>query len=321
MIAVSAVRTGCGKSQTARWIAARLRDRGQRPAVLRHPMPYGDLAKQGVQRFATREDLQRADCTIEEREEYEPYVDAGGVIFAGVDYAAILARAEAEANVILWDGGNNDWPFVAPDLHVVLVDALRPDQVATHYPGEVVARQADVLVVNKIRSAGEADVQRAIDAARAANPHARILRAESPVVLEDPEAVRGRRVLVVDDGPTLTHGGMSYGAGYVAAVAGGAEAILDPRPFATPEIRAVFESFPHLGRVLPAMGYSEAQRDALRRTIEASGADCVVAGTPIDLGAELGLTLPTVRVRYGYADADTPGLGELVDAFAARISG
>ena len=320
VVAVSAVRTGCGKSQTARWIASRLRDRGRRPAVLRHPMPYGDLVRQGVQRFASREDLDRADCTIEEREEYEPYVEAGGVIFAGVDYQAILERAENEADVILWDGGNNDWPFVAPDLHIVLIDALRPDQVTTHYPGEVVARQADVLVVNKIRAAGEADVQRAVDAGRAANPRAQILRAESPVVLDDPKAVRDRRVLVVDDGPTLTHGGMSYGAGYVAAVAAGAGEILDPRAFAVPEIRAVFERFPHLGRVLPAMGYSSAQRDALRRTIEASGAECVVAGTPIDLRAELELSTPVVRARYGYADADTPGLGAIIDDFAKRMT-
>ncbi len=318
VIAVSAVRTGCGKSQTARWIAKRLREQGKRPAVLRHPMPYGDLARQGVQRFATQEDLDRAHCTIEEREEYEPYVEAGGVIFAGVDYQAILGAAEAEADVILWDGGNNDWPFVAPDLHIVLVDALRPDQVATHHPGEVVARQADVVVINKIRAAGEADVQRAIDAVRDVNPRAHILRADSPVVLDDPEAVRDHRVLVVDDGPTLTHGGMSYGAGYVAAVAAGAREILDPRAFAVPEIRSVFERFPHLGRVLPAMGYSAEQRDALRRSIEASGADCVVAGTPIDLRSELELRMPVVRARYAYADADTPGLGARIDDFAKR---
>jgi predicted GTPase len=320
VIAVSAVRTGCGKSQTARWIAGRLRERGKRPAVLRHPMPYGDLAAQAVQRFASREDLERADCTIEEREEYEPYVDAGGVIFAGVDYAAILESAEAEADMILWDGGNNDWPFVVPDLHIVLIDALRPDQVTTHHPGEVVARQADVLVVNKISAAAGSDVQRAIDLARAVNPDARILRADSPVVLDDPEAVRDRRVLVVDDGPTLTHGGMGYGAGFVAAVAAGAKEIIDPRPFAVPEIQRVFDRFPHLGRVLPAMGYSPAQRDALRKTIEASGADCVVAGTPIDLSAELGLRIRVVRARYGYSDAETPGLGELIDAFAKHHS-
>lgn len=319
-IAVSAVRTGCGKSQTARWIAARLRAHGKCPAVLRHPMPYGNLALQDVQRFATQEDMERANCTIEEREEYEPYVEAGGVIFAGVDYQAILARAETEADVILWDGGNNDWPFIAPDLHIVLVDALRPDQIPTHYPGEVVARQADVIVINKIRAAGEANVQRALDAARTTNPRAQILRADSPVVLDDPEAVRNRRVVVVDDGPTLTHGGMSYGAGYVAAVAGGAREILDPREFAVPEIRAVFDRFPHLGRVLPAMGYSPEQRDALRSTIDASSADCVVAGTPIDLGTTLGLRTPVVRARYGYADVDEPGLGAVIDDFAARLS-
>jgi predicted GTPase len=321
VIAVSAVRTGCGKSQTARWIANRLQEHRMRPAVLRHPMPYGDLAAQAVQRFASREDLGRADCTIEEREEYEPYVEAGGVVYAGVDYQAILERAETEADVILWDGGNNDWPFVAPDLHIVLIDALRPDQVTTHYPGEVVARQADVLVVNKIGAAGEADAQRAIDLARTTNPDARILRANSPVVLDDSDAVRNHRVLVVDDGPTLTHGGMSYGAGFVAAVAAGAKEILDPRRFAAPEIQAVFERFPHLGRVLPAMGYSAAQRLALQKTIEASGADVVVAGTPIDLRAELDLKVRVVRARYSYADADTPGLGDVIDEFANRRAG
>ena len=321
VIAVSAVRTGCGKSQTARWIAARLREHDLRPGVLRHPMPYGDLEHQRVQRFASSDDLAAADCTIEEREEYEPYIEAGGVIFAGVDYAAILAAAEAESDVILWDGGNNDWPFVTPDLHIVLVDALRPDQISSHYPGETVARMADVFVVNKTRAASEADVQRAIDAARAVNASAAIVRAASPVVLDDPDAVRGRRVLVVDDGPTLTHGGMSYGAGYVAAVAGGAGEILDPRASAPAAILAVFDRFPHLGRVLPAMGYSAEQREALRQTIEASDAEIVVVGTPTDLAAELGLDKRVVRARYGFAEASTPGLGSIIDAFVAQLGG
>jgi len=321
VIAVSAVRTGCGKSQTARWIARRLKSRGMRPGVLRHPMPYGHLAKQSVQRFASRRDLDVGECTIEEREEYEPYVDAGGVIFAGVDYAAILERAEAECDVVVWDGGNNDWPFVAPGLHIVIVDALRPDQVATHHPGETVARMADVIVVNKVRAAAEADVRRAIEAARAVNPTAQILRADSPVVLDAPERVRGARVLVVDDGPTLTHGGMRYGAGYVAAVAAGAAEIVDPRASAHPVIRALFARHPHLGPVLPAVGYDERQREALRETIEASDADCVVSGTPSDLTRELGLAKPVVRVRYQYEDVDEPGLGARIDAFLAREKG
>jgi predicted GTPase len=318
VIAVSAVRTGCGKSQTARWIARRLRSAGRTPAVLRHPMPYGHLAKQRVQRFASREDLDAAECTIEEREEYEPYVDAGGVIFAGVDYAAILEQAERECDVVIWDGGNNDCPFVAPGLHICLVDALRPDQVATHHPGEAAARMADVIVVNKVRSAGEADAMRAIEAARAVNPRATILRGASPVVLDEPERVRGARVLVVDDGPTLTHGGMRYGAGYVAAVAAGAAEIVDPRATAPPRIRELFERYPHLGPVLPAAGYDPEQRAALRETIEKSDADCVVAGTPTDLAAELGLAKPVVRARYEYEDMQEPGLGARVDAFLAQ---
>jgi len=317
VIAVSAVRTGCGKSQTARWIARRLAERGVRAGVLRHPMPYGDLARQRVQRFAARADLDAARCTNEEREEYEPYLEAGGVVFAGVDYAAVLAEAEKEAEVVLWDGGNNDFPFVAPDLHVVLVDALRPDQVATHHPGETVARMADVVVVNKIQAASEADVQRAIDGVRAVNPRARVLRAASPVVLDDPEAVRGRRVLAVDDGPTLTHGGMAYGAAFVAASAAGAE-IVDPRPAAAPALRAVFARYPHLGRVLPAVGYDDEQLEALRATIDAADADLVVSGTPFDLAARLALRKRVVRARYAYRDADEPGLGAVIDAFLDR---
>jgi predicted GTPase len=318
VIAVSAVRTGCGKSQTARWIAARLAGRGARPAVLRHPMPYGDLARQRVQRFATRADLAAAACTNEEREEYEPYLEAGGVVFAGVDTAAVLAEAEKEADVVVWDGGNNDFPFLIPDLHVVLVDALRPDQLATHHPGETVARMADVAIVNKVQSAAEADVQRAIDGLRALNPRAQVLRAASPVLLDDPEAVRGRRVLAVDDGPTLTHGGMAYGAAYVAAVAAGAAEIVDPRPAAAPALRALFAQYPHLGRVLPAVGYDAAQLEALRETIDASDAEVVVSGTPLDLAARLALAKPVVRARYAYRDADEPGLGAIVDRFAAR---
>jgi predicted GTPase len=320
-IAVSAVRTGCGKSQTARWLARRLAGRGLRVASIRHPMPYGDLERQRVQRFATHEDLDAADCTNEEREEYEPYLEAGGVIYAGIDYAAILASAEQEADVVIWDGGNNDFPFLRPDLHIVLVDALRPDQVTTHHPGETVVRMADVIVVNKIDAASGVDVQRAIDAARAANPRAEIRLAASPLELDDPKLVTGRRVLVVDDGPTLTHGGMAYGAGYVAAVAARPKAIVDPRPGAAPDIAALYARYPHLGKVLPAVGYSDEQRDALRRTIEASPAEVVVSGTPFDLAARLALEKPVVRVRYRFEDADEPGLGALVDAFVGERLG
>jgi predicted GTPase len=315
VIAVSAVRTGCGKSQVARWIAARLRQRELRVASLRHPMPYGDLARERVQRFARYADLDAADCTAEEREEYEPYLEMGSVIYAGVDYAAILAEAEEEAQVVLWDGGNNDFPFVAPDLHLVLVDALRPDQIDTHHPGEAVLRMADVVIVNKVDAAARSDVQRAEDAVRALLPEVPILRAASPVELDDPESVRGRRVVVVDDGPTLTHGGMAYGAGWVAASAAGAAEIVDPRPYADPGIRAVYARYPHLTRVLPAMGYGPEQRAALRRTLDAVPADVVVSGTPLDLGRLLELSKPVVRAHYGYADAGPTGLGEVVDTF------
>ncbi|HXK23595.1 MAG TPA: GTP-binding protein [Myxococcota bacterium] len=317
VIAVSAVRTGCGKSQTARWIVRRLAERSVRCAAIRHPMPYGDLLRQRVQRFASRDDLARAGCTHEEREEYEPYLEAGAVVFAGVDYAAILARAESEADALVWDGGNNDFPFLVPDLHIALVDALRPDQLDTHHPGESVARMADVIVINKVDAARGEDVQRAHETARRLNPRARIVRAASPVVLDDPAAVRGRRVLVVDDGPTLTHGGMAYGAGYVAAVAAGAAEIVDPRESAAPEIRTCLERHPHIGRVLPAVGYDAAQRDALCRTIAASRADVVVSGTPFDLAA-LPVGKPVVRARYGFAEASEPGLGAGIDAFLAE---
>jgi predicted GTPase len=315
VIAVSAVRTGCGKSQTARWMLRRMRERGIRTVAIRHPMPYGDLAAQRVQRFATREDLDAADCTAEEREEYESYVAAGAVIYAGVDYAAILAEAEKEADVIVWDGGNNDFPFLRPDLHIAVVDALRPDQVSTHHPGETVARMADLVILNKVDAAAADAAQRAVREIRAVNPRAEILRAASPVLLDDPSRVTGRRVLVVEDGPTTTHGGMSYGAGYVATAAAGPAEIVDPRRSATPEIERVFERFPHLERVLPAMGYDDAQLDALRATIEASEAEVVVSGSPLDLAALLQLRLPVVRARYGYRDLDEPGLAGRLDAF------
>jgi predicted GTPase len=315
VIAVSAVRTGCGKSQIARWIAARLRARGLRVAALRHPMPYGDLAAQRCQRFATREDLRAAECTIEEREEYEPYVEAGCVIFAGVDYAEILTAAEAEADVIVWDGGNNDFPFVRPDLHIVLVDALRPGHETSYWPGEVNLRSADIVVIAKADAADAADIEAIEHNVTRINPDATIIRAGSPVTLDEPGRVRGKRVIVVDDGPTLTHGGMAYGAGYAAALAAGVAEIIDPRPFATPDIAAVYKAFPHLGAVLPALGYSEAQKSALAATINASGADLVVAGTPIDLAQDIPLGLPIVRARYRYADIGKPTLWDAVTAF------
>ncbi len=317
VVAVSAVRTGCGKSQTARWLARRLAAAGLRVASLRHPMPYGDLARQRVQRFASRADLEAAHCTAEEREEYEPYVEMGSVIFAGVDYEAILERAEGEADVILWDGGNNDFPFLAPDLHLVVVDALRPDQLTTHHPGEAVLRMADVVVINKVDAAEPAALERAIAGVRALLPEVPIVRAASPPRLEDPERVRGRRVVVVDDGPTLTHGGMSYGAGWVAARAAGAE-IIDPRPTAAPALRRVFERHPHLEQVVPAVGYGKTQLADLATTLEEANADLVVSGTPLDLARLVQISKPVVRVRYAYEDAGEPRLEEFVRGFLER---
>jgi predicted GTPase len=318
VIAVSAVRTGCGKSQIARWISNRLQREGFKVAVLRHPMPYGDLLQERVQRFASMDDIAAAKCSVEEREEYEPHVTTGNIIFAGVDYAAILERADAEANIIVWDGGNNDFPFIRPDLHIVVVDALRPKHLDTHHPGEAVLRMADIVVINKIDSATADAVQSITDQVAYINPRALVVRAASPVRLDHPAAVKGRRVLVVEDGPTLTRGGMAFGAGYVAAVAAGARDIVDPRLSADPQLQRTFATFPHLGKALPAMGYSESQVAALRRTIDASDAEVVVAGTPIDLGALVKTIKPIVRAHYGYAETGEQPLGSLIDAFLLR---
>lgn len=318
VIAVTAVRTGCGKSQVSRYLAGELAGAGFRVAAIRHPMPYGDLVAQAVQRFDAIGDLADADCTLEEREEYEPYLEAGHSVFAGVDYARILAAAEGDADIILWDGGNNDAPFIRPDLHIVLVDALRPGHETRYWPGECNLRTADIVIVAKTDSAEPADTAAVSAAAAAINPDAVIVAGASPVKLDDPAAIAGRRVLVVEDGPTLTHGGTATGAGHVAARAAGAAEIIDPRPFAAAGIAEVFEAFPHIGPVLPAMGYSEDQRRALADTIEASGADAVIAGTPIDIAGDLGLTLPVVRARYRYADAGDPRLWDLVTRWLRR---
>ena len=315
VIATSAVRTGCGKSQTTRWLSKRLKAHGLKVAVLRHPMPYGDLARQAVQRFATRADLDAAHCTVEEREEYEPHLARGTVVFAGIDYARIVAAAEAEADVILWDGGNNDFPFLKPDLHLVLVDPLRPGHETSHHPGEAVLRMADIVVVAKTNSASEADIARVIGGARATNPRAPIVRAASPVTLDHPGQVAGRRVLVVEDGPTLTHGGMAYGAGSVAARAAGVAEIIDPRPFAAPDIARLYDAYPHIGPVLPAVGYSPQQLAALRDTINASNAEVVVSATPADLTRLIAIRKPVVRARYEFEERGEPRLGELVDRF------
>ncbi len=315
VVAVCAVRTGAGKSQTTRYVAGLLREAGRRVAVLRHPMPYGDLARQAVQRFERYEDLDAADCTIEEREEYEPHLDAGNLVFAGVDYGAILAAAEEEADTILWDGGNNDTPFLRPDLHVVVVDPHRAGHELHYHPGETNLLMADVCVVNKVDTAPRAGVEAVVESIRTHNPRAQIVMAASPVTVEENgERVRGRRVLCVEDGPTLTHGEMTYGAAVLAAEAGGAAEIVDPRPFAVGSIADTYERYPHLGHVLPAMGYGDAQVEELRETIERAGADLVLIGTPIDLRRLISFDTPALRVSYRLQETGEPTLrGILAD--------
>lgn len=315
VIAVSGLRTGCGKSPISRWLARRLRDLGRRVAVIRHPMPYGNLAMERVQRFASLDDLAAAHCTVEEREEYEPHIAYGNVVFAGVDYAAVLQAAEAEADIIVWDGGNNDFPFIRPDLHIGVADALRPDQVATHHPGETVARMADVLVVNKANAAPADDVAALAARLRSVNLRASIVRGNLPVRLDDPAAVRGRRVLVVEDGPTLTHGGMASGAGAAAALTAGAVDLVDPRVSAPAELLDLLAAFPHLANVLPAMGYSDVQLAQLTETIERSDAEVVVVATPIDLAALIPIAKPVVRARYEFAEDPAQPLSAIVEAF------
>jgi predicted GTPase len=319
VIAVTAVRTGCGKSPVSRRIAARLAALGLRAAVLRHPMPYGDLARQDVQRFATFADLDAADCTIEEREEYEPYVAANAVIYAGVDYARILARAEAEADIVLWDGGNNDFPFIRPDLHIALTDALRPGDETRYHPGETVLRMADIVLISKVSGATAGAVEGIERAIRAANPGAGVLHGDLEVTLSDAAAVRGRRVLVVEDGPTITHGGMAYGAGYVAAKGAGAAEIIDPRPYAAPEIAKTYARYDHIGPVLPAVGYYAAQIEGLTATIAAAKPDVVVVATPIRLERLIAIDRPVVHATYAYADRGRPRLDDIIDRFCARV--
>jgi predicted GTPase len=313
VVAVCAVRTGSGKSQTTRYVAGLLRDAGRRVAVLRHPMPYGDLEKQAVQRFERYEDLDAADATIEEREEYEPHLREGNLVFAGIDYAAILAAAEQEADVILWDGGNNDTPFVKPNLHIVVVDPHRPGHELRYHPGETNLRMADVCIVNKVDSAPQAGVDAVLASIRATNPLAHVIRAASPFTVEENGLeIEGKRVLAVEDGPTLTHGEMTYGAAVLAAKQRGAAALVDPRPFAVGSIAKTFEDYPDIGALLPAMGYGRQQMDDLRATIERSDADIVLIGTPIDLRRLIDLDKPALRVTYRLQELDEPGLAEIL---------
>lgn len=312
VISVCAVRTGCGKSQTTRRVTQILSEAGKKTVVVRHPMPYGNLEEQIWQRFATYQDLDRYRCTIEEREEYEPHLDRGIVVYAGVDYGEILRRAEEEAEVIVWDGGNNDLPFFQPKLHIVVADPHRPGHEVAYHPGEANLRLADVVIINKVDTANPAGVDIVRQNVRRINPSAVVIEANSPVIPEEPERIRGRRVLVVEDGPTLTHGEMSYGAGVVAARRYGAEEIVDPRPYVTRSIAETFQKYPHIGTVLPAMGYGEKQIRDLEETINTVDCDLVLIATPIDLGRLLKINKPFVRVRYELEELSRPGLAELI---------
>ncbi len=318
VVSIGAVRTGCGKSQTTRRVSLILRDMGYQVAVIRHPMPYGDLVRQRVQRFATYEDLDKHECTIEEREEYEPHLDNGMIVFAGVDYEAILRQAEQDADIILWDGGNNDLPFYVSDFHIVVADPHRPGHEMTYHPGEANARMADVFVINKVDTAEPEAVLAVRENLHALNPQALIIEAASPIFVDDPAAIRGKRVLVVEDGPTLTHGEMAYGAGWVAAKRFGAAEIVDPRPYAVGSIRETYAKYPTTGAVLPAMGYGKQQMKELEATINSADADLVIVGTPIDLGRLLKLNKPYQRVRYELQEIGVPTLEDLLREKFAR---
>jgi predicted GTPase len=318
VISVCAIRTGCGKSALTRYVARILRGRGLRVAAVRHPMPYGDLNKQAVQRFATLEELTAANCTIEEREEYEPHIVAGDLVFAGVDYERILREAEKEADVILWDGGNNDFSFFKPDLEIVLADPHRPGHETAYYPGETNILRADVVVLPKSDTADPKSVHDVEASVRAINPGAVIVETAMPVSLDDVSLVRGKRVLVIEDGPTLTHGGMAYGAGTLAAKRFGALEVVDPRPYAIGSIRPVFEKFTHLGAVLPAMGYSEAQIRDLEATIRAVPADTVLVASPEDLRRLVKMDKPSVRVGYEVEEIGEHRLQQILGDFAQR---
>jgi predicted GTPase len=315
VISVCAVRTGCGKSPVSRRIAAELRNMGWNPVVVRHPMPYGDLAAQRAQRFASLADLDRCQCTIEEREEYEPHIIEGTTVYAGVDYEEILRQGEREGDVILWDGGNNDTSFYRPDLDIVVLDPHRPGHELGYYPGEVNFRTAHVLIINKVDTADTDGVKTVRQNIALHNPKARVIETACKVTIADPEAVRGKNVLVVEDGPTITHGEMPYGAGVVAANRYGAASLVDPRPFAVGSIEKTFEKFPHLWRVLPAMGYSDRQRHELEETIKRVPCDLVIVATPIDLARTIKLDKPSVRVTYEVEEIGKPAITERLEEF------
>jgi len=312
VVGVCAVRTGSGKSQTTRRVSLILREMGYKVAAIRHPMPYGDLVKQKVQRFADYSDLDKHECTIEEREEYEPHIDNGIIVYAGVDYEAILREAEKEVDIVLWDGGNNDFPFYVTDLLIVVADPHRAGHELRYYPGETNVRMADVFVVNKVDTANPEDVITVRDNLHMLNPDAVVIEGASPLFVDDPDAIRGKRVLVVEDGPTLTHGEMAYGAGFVAARRFGAGEIVDPRPFAVGSIRETYEKYPGTGTILPAMGYGDKMMRDLEETINAADVDLVVSGTPIDLTRVIKINKPIQRVRYELQEIGEPTLETLL---------
>jgi len=312
VVAVCAVRTGSGKSQTTRRVAGILKGMGKRPVIVRHPMPYGDLSEQKVQRFATVKDLERHKCTIEEMEEYEPHIDEGFVVYAGVDYAAILAEAEKEADVVLWDGGNNDLPFYVPDVHITVVDPHRPGHELTYFPGRANLLMAHVVVINKIDTATADGIEAVRASIRALNPRAQVVDAASPIAVDRPAEIKGKRVLVVEDGPTLTHGEMAYGSGTVAARVHGAAEIVDPRPFVTGKILRTFEKYPRIGALLPAVGYGEEQVADLEATIRRVPCDLVIVATPVDLTRIIRIDKPMLRVRYSLKEIGRPTLEDIL---------
>jgi predicted GTPase len=318
VISVCAVRTGAGKSPTTRKICQLLRARGEKFVVIRHPMPYGELGKMIVQRFSTKSDLNRYGSTIEEREEYEPLLEAGNIVYSGVDYEKILKQAEREADVIVWDGGNNDLPFIKPNLHIVVTDARRPGHELSYYPGEANLRMADVVIVNKVDTANPVDIETVINNVSMINPKAAIIKSAMPVYVDKPELIRGKRVLAIEDGPTLTHGGLSFGAASIIAKNFGSY-IISPRDKAVGSIKEVYSEYPHLGAVLPAMGYSRKQIDELEQTINAVECDSVLIGTPVDLRSLLNINKPAARVRYEIQEIGKPNLEDILNKFLKKI--
>jgi len=320
VIAVCAGRTGSGKSQTTRRVVDILRRSGKKAVVIRHPMPYGKLLEEELQRFEKMEDLRKAKCTIEEREEYEPHLERGIVVFAGVDYEEVLRAAENEADIIVWDGGNNDFPFLRPDLLITVIDPMRPGDEIAYHPGETNVRMADVIVVNKINTASKENIDLVIQNVCSRNPSALIIRAFSEIHVDRPDVIRGKRVLVIEDGPTVTHGGMPYGAGYLAARQYGASEIVSPVEFAVGSLETTFTSFPHITKILPAMGYGPQQMKELQETINRIPADVVVSGTPVRLNGLLKIDKPLIQVRYELREIGSPNLENAIAEFLRRIA-